>query len=215
MRWLVLMTALPLLATMPATANGLSDHWRDCKQQADPDRGVAGCSWIISGFSGTNNVWTLAVAHYQRGIAHYYKGNQTELNDGDQTGSLQAGGEMDETDAALSDYNKAIELKTDFVEAYFSRGLAYDQRGDLDRAIADYDKAIELKPEYADAYYSRGLDHERKGDLAQALIDLSKAVELDPESGAKARVASVVARINEIAAEMAQKRSRPSVEIVR
>ena len=47
---------------------------------------------------------------------------------------------------AITDSTKAIDLKTDFVEAYHNRGTAYGQMFDLDRARKDFQKAIELDP---------------------------------------------------------------------
>ena len=82
-------------------------------------------------------------------------------------------------DGAIADYTKAIELKPDYADAYYHRGLAkqakcsfggfvWTERGELDEAIADYTKAIELKPDYADAYYHRGLAKQASGDVAHA-----------------------------------------------
>jgi len=80
-------------------------------------------------------------------------------------------------DAAIADYSKAIELKPDFADAYYNRGLAEQAkaftfggrqgttRSELDGAIADYSKAIELKPDFADAYYNRGKAKEFPADV--------------------------------------------------
>ncbi len=83
-------------------------------------------------------------------------------------------------DGAIADYTKAIELKPDFADAYYNRGLAkqakvyifggrvWTERGGLDGAIADYTKAIDLKPDFADAYYNRGLAEQASADVANA-----------------------------------------------
>jgi tetratricopeptide (TPR) repeat protein len=49
--------------------------------------------------------------------------------------------------------------------AYYSRGLAYYDKGDDDRAIAEYNEAIRLDPKFAYAYSNRGLAYDHKGDL--------------------------------------------------
>ncbi len=79
---------------------------------------------------------------------------------------------------AIADYDKAIQLKPDYVEAYYNRGLAYV--GDPGRAIADYDKAIQLRPDYSDAYANRGLAYYNKGDYDRAIADYDEAIQLAP-----------------------------------
>jgi tetratricopeptide (TPR) repeat protein len=65
--------------------------------------------------------------------------------------------------------------------AYYSRGLAYYDKGDDDRAIAEYNEAIRLDPQSAQAYSSRGLAYDHKGDLGRAEPDYSEAIRLDPK----------------------------------
>jgi regulator of sirC expression with transglutaminase-like and TPR domain len=47
-------------------------------------------------------------------------------------------------DHALADYQQAIALKPDLVEAYLNRGLVYSQMGEEEKAIADFQKVLEL-----------------------------------------------------------------------
>src|SRR6266436_2444349 len=83
-------------------------------------------------------------------------------------------------DAALADFNKAIELKPDHVPSYVVRGGVKKAKGDVDGALADYNQAIELNPKYAWAYHSRGcLRYDAQG-FADALVDFRKEGELDP-----------------------------------
>ena len=58
---------------------------------------------------------------------------------------------------AIADYDRAIELRPDYAEAYYLRGSAKMGLGDYRGAIADYDRAIELDPKDAGAYYDRGM----------------------------------------------------------
>ena len=77
----------------------------------------------------------------------------------DPTAHFQLGyvyGLLQRSENSISEYRRAAELKPDFAEAYFSRGFAKKDKGDLDGAITDYTKAIELKPNYALAYNNRG-----------------------------------------------------------
>ena len=65
--------------------------------------------------------------------------------------------------------------------AYYNRGIAKSDKGDLDGAIADYDRAIELNPKYARAYNSRGNAKDDKGDSDGAIADYTQAIKFDPK----------------------------------
>ena len=47
-------------------------------------------------------------------------------------------------DRAIANYDRAIWLQPDYIDAYYNRGLAYSNKGDYDRAIADLEKVLEL-----------------------------------------------------------------------
>lgn len=47
-------------------------------------------------------------------------------------------------DQAIADYDKAIEIKPDFAEAYYNRALAYQYKGERDRAIADLKHVLRI-----------------------------------------------------------------------
>jgi tetratricopeptide (TPR) repeat protein len=66
-------------------------------------------------------------------------------------------------------------------DAYYNRGAAKIEKGDLDGAIADFNRKIELNPKDARAYYNRGIAKQAKGDLDGAIADFSRAIEFDPK----------------------------------
>jgi tetratricopeptide (TPR) repeat protein len=76
--------------------------------------------------------------------------------------------------------------------AFYSRGAAYQTRGDLDKAIADYSQAIVLKPDYAAAYENRARAFVDKGDYTRAVADVTKAGELTPKMAAKTKATPLV-----------------------
>jgi len=45
---------------------------------------------------------------------------------------------MDDHDRAIQDYDEAIKLNSNFEQAFFNRGHAYDKKGQFGRAIQDY-----------------------------------------------------------------------------
>ena len=78
-------------------------------------------------------------------------------------------------------FTKAIQLKLDYADAYFMRGVAYGDLGDHQKEIIDYSKAIQLKPDDAAAYFNRGVTYGDLGDHQKAIIDYSRAIELKPD----------------------------------
>ncbi len=82
---------------------------------------------------------------------------------------------------SLDANTKAIELKPDYVSAYYNRGLAYDGLGNYQAAINDCSKAIELKPNLTVAYLSRGYAYYKLGNYQQAIEDYTKTINLKPD----------------------------------
>ena len=54
-------------------------------------------------------------------------------------------------DRAIADYNEAIRIDSDCIDAYTKRGNAYKDKKDYDRAIADYNEALRIDPDNAEA----------------------------------------------------------------
>lgn len=79
---------------------------------------------------------------------------------------------------AILYFNKCIELKADFVEAYNERGYAYYHLRNYDKALQDFNKAIDLKPENPEPYYWRGNVYFESKYYDNAIKDYTKAVEL-------------------------------------
>jgi tetratricopeptide (TPR) repeat protein len=80
-------------------------------------------------------------------------------------------GEYTDPDKALEYLNKVISPDSNYTLAYYSRGLAWGDKGNYDRAISDFNKAIELNPGYAKAYLTRGFVWATKGNYDQAVLD--------------------------------------------
>ena len=55
---------------------------------------------------------------------------------------------------AINDFNKAIELDSNFLDAYYDRGISKQNLKDHKEAITDFNKAIELGYNYV-AYNKR------------------------------------------------------------
>lgn len=83
---------------------------------------------------------------------------------------------------ALANFDKAIELNPQFVDAYYNRGLVYENLGSaillsgrdyFEKALPDYSKAIELNPQFAKAYNNRGTTYYNLGLIDYALPNVS------------------------------------------
>jgi tetratricopeptide (TPR) repeat protein len=45
---------------------------------------------------------------------------------------------------AIESYNEGLKFQSDYAFAFWRRGLAYEQLGDIEQSIADYKKAVEI-----------------------------------------------------------------------
>jgi tetratricopeptide (TPR) repeat protein len=100
-----------------ASAGVLADDKRDCLEGSGHDLRVKACSAVID--HSPND----AGAYYARAVALQFEG---------------------ETDRAIADFNKAIELNPNHAAAYDGRGRAYVSKGDYTNAVLDVTKAGEL-----------------------------------------------------------------------
>ena len=88
---------------------------------------------------------------------------------------------LDQYQAAIDDYNAAINLKPDFAPAYYFRGTVKRSLGQYKEAIEDYDTAIDLKNDFAFAYYFRGTIRSDLGEHFIAIQDYNKAIDAKPD----------------------------------
>ena len=65
--------------------------------------------------------------------------------------------EFNSFDEALASYDKTIELKPDYADAYSNRGIALSNLKRYAEALESYDKAIKLKPDLTDSYLNKSL----------------------------------------------------------
>lgn len=95
--------------------------------------------------------------------------------------------------AALDDFNAALEIDDSLAEAYLNRGNSFYLAGDNDSAIADYEKALtlEVNRPWA-AWYNIGLAYEAKKDKAKAREAYKQALSLNPDFAmAQAKLAAL------------------------
>lgn len=84
-------------------------------------------------------------------------------------------------DEAISDFNKAIDLKPDYAVAFYERGVVFINKNRFDDAVIDFNKAIELKSDCFPAYLNRGIILGNEKKYEEAISDFDKALELKPD----------------------------------
>ena len=116
-----------------------------------------------------------------------YTGMGLDINVHDQWAVESMGAIQDRTrehlgqsDKAIADLDKAIDLNPKQFKAHVNRGAVYATKGRLDEAIADYNEAEKLRPTDPEPFYRRGLAYRQKGEIAKARADLKKALRLMP-----------------------------------
>ncbi len=80
---------------------------------------------------------------------------------------------------AEQDYNKAIELDSNYYFAYYNRGNLFLDLNNYDKAIEDFTRAIQINRLYVNSYVNRALAFMSKGDYRKAIDDFSFALQLD------------------------------------
>ncbi|MDR9894100.1 tetratricopeptide repeat protein [Aetokthonos hydrillicola Thurmond2011] len=86
-----------------------------------------------------------------------------------------------EYEAAIASYDKAVEIKPDYHQAWFNRGFALGELRRNEEAIASYDKAVEIKPDYHQAWNNRGFALRQLRRYEEAIASYDKAVEIKPD----------------------------------
>ena len=83
--------------------------------------------------------------------------------------------------AALANYDKALSLDPDYVDAHIRKGITLQDAGEDDEALKHFNKAVALNPASFKAFYNRGKNHLHCGRIEQAVADFDKAVSLKPQ----------------------------------
>ena len=81
---------------------------------------------------------------------------------------------------AIGAFMQAIELRPDYVNAYYNLGLDSIKCGAHDMAIAVLSKAIELESTFAEAYVNRGIAYEKNGEVDAILRRYNVPVGMNP-----------------------------------
>ena len=84
-------------------------------------------------------------------------------------------------EAAISDYEQAIQLAPTAPDPYLNRGAALEGLGRWQEAIADYNHVLDLDPKDPAAYNNRGNAKAGSGDWEAAVSDYRQAADMAPD----------------------------------
>ncbi|MGA3163237.1 MAG: tetratricopeptide repeat protein [Verrucomicrobiota bacterium] len=82
---------------------------------------------------------------------------------------------------AIEHYQKAIEIKPNYAEAYYNLGRLFAGQGRFAEAIGYYQRALEIKPNLAEAHYNLGIVLDRQGKPGEAIDHYQKALAINPD----------------------------------
>jgi len=84
----------------------------------------------------------------------------------------------------LADYDRALALEPDMLEALGNRGNVRKELGQLDAALADFDRALELHPDDCLTRFNRGTTLLAAGRPEAAIADFDRALRIRPDYAA-------------------------------
>ncbi len=92
--------------------------------------------------------------------------------------SLQAFKQRNSESRYVLAIDKMVDSLKIEVSSYYSKGIAYSDKGNYDKAIECFWEAIHINPDYAEAYCNMGDVYGNKGDHRAAIICCAKAANL-------------------------------------
>ncbi len=79
---------------------------------------------------------------------------------------------------AIEDFSKAISKDKNMVDAYFNRGIAYENLQQYGNAIRDYSAVVVLKPSMYQAFNNRGLLYMKTEKYQSAIDDFTISIRI-------------------------------------
>ncbi|MBO1346777.1 MAG: tetratricopeptide repeat protein [Hormoscilla sp. GUM202] len=82
---------------------------------------------------------------------------------------------------AARQYEQAIALKPNCLEAICNLGIILKKQGKIAEALGQYRQALAIKPDYPEVYYRMGLAWQEQRKFAEAIACYQKAIALKPD----------------------------------
>jgi tetratricopeptide (TPR) repeat protein len=87
---------------------------------------------------------------------------------------------MDSLELQIANYRKALEIDSNYVDAWNNLGVAYFYYSNLDSAVLCLKKALDKNPDYPPAHNNVGYVLDVLGEYDQAIAHYQKAIQLRP-----------------------------------
>lgn len=133
------------------------------------------------GIPESTNVPVYPVKEYKpwQGIqAEVVPDPKTEWELFDRALALQNSGELQ---AVIDAYQRALEVKPDFHEAWYNLGIIYQHKGEYDPAIHAFLKALEIRPDDYGVWNNLGVAYHHKEEYDLAIESYQTALEIKPD----------------------------------
>ncbi|MGY9013534.1 MAG: tetratricopeptide repeat protein, partial [Rhodobacterales bacterium] len=78
-------------------------------------------------------------------------------------------------DAAIENYQRALLINPDYVEAHNNLGIALKNKGDLTAAIKTFNRALQIKPDHTEVHNNLGTALKQEGNLIAAIKSYNRA----------------------------------------
>lgn len=88
---------------------------------------------------------------------------------------------LESVNESLEYYDALVQSEPDNAEAWFIRGMYYNNNNQYDEALVSCEKALELNPNYAEAWFLRGIILTNMNQHCEALPCFENATRYDPE----------------------------------
>ena len=89
---------------------------------------------------------------------------------------------LDRLPEALTAFEKAIEIRDKFYQAWYARGVVLATMGKSPEAISAYDKALQINPKYTAAWRNRALALLDLGQYTESLVAFDRALSIQPDN---------------------------------
>lgn len=122
-----------------------------------------------------NEDWKTQERFWRQTVLVSYNSPRSHNNMGD------VYGQEGNTDGAIREFKKAIELRPGYADAYHNLANVYHHKGDLKAAVNFYQQAVSFNPKLFESYYNLGLIYLNSGEFDLAKLELEKALEIRPE----------------------------------